>query len=100
MAITTSYGTWLNAVGDSLTVEEHVVTCLGDLAGRFDVPAVAAEFRKAVNDALPEGVSLLGDEFIGPFHGADHTDLDLADVIAGIDIWKIIEAHDVEGDER
>src|SRR5690606_34496329 len=70
---TTSYGTWNNRVdGDALTVEQTIAETLGD-ADEYDIDAIAADYRTAINKALPEGVTLAGNDFYGPYYTEDAT---------------------------
>lgn len=106
MTTTTDYGTWNNH-GDrgELTVEATVANFLngGDTdwqervesSGAFD--KMVADYRDAIQAALPDGVYLTGNEFIGPAYEADHTwegELDLHGRIEGIDLGPIVERHD------
>ena len=110
MATTTSYGTWNNKVERySLTVEQSVFDALGDYADDYDREALTAAYRDAINDALPDGVTLAGDEFIGPhqpaddeFDGHPHTEdgaLDIKAIVETIDFWEIAAKHDTSDDE-
>ncbi|WP_405149414.1 hypothetical protein OG589_14440 [Sphaerisporangium sp. NBC_01403] len=105
MTTTTTFGTWNNRVQDGeLTVEQSVYVALGDYADDYDLDAVAADYRAAINDALPSSVSLCGDEFIGPYYAEDRdfdgypTDeddrLDIKAIVEGIDFWAIAAEHD------
>jgi len=98
MTTTTSYGNFHN------TIEQHVNDAFGSEGpDGYDVDGIVAEFRTAINDALPDDVSLCGNEFIGPYFAADQnfdgyplTDdgaLDLAAIIGTIDLWAIIDRH-------
>jgi hypothetical protein len=105
MTTTTSYGTWVNH-GDqmSVNVETSVYEALGSYADDYNVDAIVAEYRDAINDALPTNVNLCGDEFIGPAYPADQdfdaypTDddgnLDLHAIVESIDFWAIAARHD------
>lgn len=109
MATTTSYGTWNNH-GDrsNVTVEATVTDCIAEYLDDYDFDAIVAEYREAINDALPNGVAICGDEFIGPYYEADcdfddyqldeDGQLDIKAIIAGIDVWKIIAKHDKTAD--
>jgi len=113
MTTTTEYGTWNNH-GDSsaLTVEASVTNYIsgGDSEwveriqsdGSFD--AMVDAYRDAINEALPDGVSLNGNDFYGPYYDAD-TDfegyptnedgrLDIATIIKGVDLGEIVDKHD------
>lgn len=102
---TTSYGTWNNRVEPyALTVEQTVIEAIGDHAEDFDLDAIAADYRDAINDALPDGVSLNGDEFYGPYsrddanfdgYALDEDDrLDIKAIVDGIDFWEIAAKHE------
>lgn len=105
MATTTSYGTWCNRIESlSLSVENTVADYLGDFVDDYDFDGVVAEYRGAINDALPDSVILSGNEFIGPYYDADQdfdgypTDeggfLDLKAIVDGIDLDEIAARHD------
>ncbi|MFH8483022.1 hypothetical protein [Streptomyces sp. NPDC018055] len=108
MTTTRKYGTWNNH-GDewNLTVGSSIVTALNgapsdwqermDSSGALD--RIKSDYRDAINDALPDGVSLSGNEFIGPAYAEDYTwegELDISATVKGVDLWKIIERHDVD----
>lgn len=117
MTITCSYGSWNPVVSKySLTVEQSVE---GALSGFTDeqIKAVTAAYRDAINAALPDSVSLCGNEFYGPhnidddeFAGyplcnlfgepsapppwADPEDtlkLDINSIVESVDFWAIVE---------
>lgn len=102
--ITTSYGTWNRIESLSLSVEQSVADYLGDFVDDFDFDGVVADYRAAINRALPDSVTLAGDEFIGPHLDADQdfggypTDekgyLDLKAIVDGIDLDEIANRHD------
>lgn len=112
MTTTTSYGTWYNHTGSNVTVEADVADYVGggdrewreriEADGSFD--AMVDDYRQAVNDALPAGVSLAGNDFYGPYYDADKdfdgypTDedgrLDIAAIIADINLGEIVEKND------
>jgi len=104
--ITTSYGTWNNRIDPhSLSVEQTVYEVLGDFADEYDVEAIAADYRQAINAALPEGVSLVGNEFIGPYHAKDATwgpelevdgRLDIRAIVDSVDFWGIVAKHETD----
>jgi hypothetical protein len=61
---------------------------------------VAAEFRRAVNAALPDGVTLAGNMFLGPYEDAEcewDSPLDITAIISSIDLEPIIKAHPAGG---
>ena len=106
MATTTNYGSWTN-LGDhyNISVEATVADYLNggdsdwrervETSGAFE--RMVADYRQAINDALPEGVWLTGNEFIGPYYEADQNwdgELDIEAVIEDIDLAPIVERHD------
>lgn len=98
MVTTTSYGTWNNHIHDlSAGLNADVIEALGDYAGDYDTDAIATEWHQAINAALPAGVALCGDEFIGPAYAEDKTwtgELDLKAIVESIDFWAIAARHD------
>lgn len=105
MTTTTSYGTWNNRVEPSdLTVEQSVTVSLGDYASEYDIDEIVSEYRTAINAVLPAGVSLIGDEFIGPYSPADATwgpelededgRLNIKAIVEDIDFWAIAARHE------
>ena len=114
MATTTTLGSWVNHTTYNLTVEDSVATYIsgGDREWRERVEASGAfermvsDYRDEINAALPPGVFLTGDEFIGPYYEADQEfvasdypctdegDVDIAEIINGIDLAAIVERHD------
>lgn len=97
MTTARSYGSWHRVAGHSgyaLTLEGQVADAL--LAGADysdysdeDIHRVANAYRDAINEALPEGYSLCGDEFFGP---VTDDEIDLEALVDGIDFWAIVEA--------
>lgn len=116
MTPTTEYGTW-NNYGDkgNETVEASIIDAINggeaDWCERVETTGalgrMAAAYRSAINDALPEGVVLFGNEFIGPYAPAagqfdgypadEDGDLDIHAIVEGIDLASIIEQHDPDG---
>lgn len=117
MTTTTSYGTWNNH-GDrtNTTLEATVIDYINggdsewreriEADGSFD--AMISDYRQAINDALPDSVSLNGDEFYGPYYDADKdfdgypTDefggLDIASIIEDIDLGDIVAKNDPDNE--
>lgn len=106
MVTTTGYGTWNNH-GDrsNLTVEATIADFINggdddwreriETSGAFE--KMAADYRAEINEALPDGVSLCGNEFIGPYYAADcdwDGDLDISGIIGSVDLGAIVERHD------
>lgn len=108
MTTTTDFGTWNNH-GDSseLTLEATVLMAIngGDSEWRERMETsgalekIAAEYRAAINEALPEGVSLCGDQFYGPYYDEDRAwdgELDISEIIGGIDLFALVSKYDVD----
>lgn len=96
---TTSYGSW-GTYRNQPTLDAEVHAALGDQADEFDTDAIADEYRRAINDALPEGVELHGDELYGPCDQAGqwtvwfgaHEFEQAVDV--DVDFWEIAARHE------
>jgi hypothetical protein len=110
---TTSYGTWCNRVNTYSTSPDADVDDFvggGDSAwlerieksGALD--EMKADYRAAIEAALPDSISLCGDEFIGPAYPDDDefddypTDnygvLDFKAIVDEISLEEIVEAND------
>ena len=106
MTTTTSYGAWVNHGDDSnRTVEATVADYIGggdadwrqrvESSGAFE--RMVDDYRAAINNALPDGVSLCGNEFYGPYHDDDCTwdgELNISEIIDGIDLAAIVDRND------
>lgn len=110
---TTSYGTWCNRVAPySTSPDADVVDYIGggdsDWLERVEksgaLERMQADYRAAINAALPDSVSLCGDEFIGPAYPDDDEwegypvdedgALDIKACVEDIDLEPIVEAND------
>ncbi|MFJ4902941.1 hypothetical protein [Streptomyces sp. NPDC088727] len=112
MTTTTSYGTWCNhGDKDNNTMTATILDAINggdsDWQKRMEssgaLERIEDDYRDAINEALPDGVSLVGSDFYGPAYEADYSwgDADAPDmkeIIQGIDLQKIIERHDVGHD--
>jgi hypothetical protein len=110
MPTTTSYGNWVNIEKHSVSVEDTVASALGDYVDDYDLEALVRDYREAINEALPSGVALCGNEFIGPAYEADcdfggyelceDGSLDLKAIVDGVDgensenFWEMAARHD------
>jgi hypothetical protein len=83
----TEYGSWNDADGLHLTVEGTVTCALKHWVDQYDVPEIAKRLRKAINKALPEGVSLCGDTFYGPY---PKVEVDLKEAVNSVDFWGLV----------
>lgn len=108
---TTSYGTWCNQVSPySTSPDVDVVDFIGGADSDWQelveksgaLEEMQAGFRAAIDAALPDSISLCGDEFIGPAYPDDdefdgyptdeHGALDLKACLEDIDLTAIVEA--------
>jgi len=108
---TTTYGHWTTLVDDNaLTLERTVfefvsgadrdwITALEE-SGALD--RIIEDYRDEINNSLPPGVALSGNEFIGPvehdgwegYPTTEDGDLDIAAIVESIDLSAIVERHD------
>lgn len=116
---TTSYGTWCNQVSPySTSPDADVLDYIngGDndwqqlLDASGALATIQAEYRQAINAALPPSVSLCGDEFIGPAYPDDNEwdgypvdnmgGLDIKACVEDIDLQPILERNDIVTQEE
>lgn len=110
MYVTTGYGTWVN-YGDqyNVSVEGTILTAINggdtDWQERMEASGalarIASDYRDAIDDALPAGISISGDDFIGvhhtdPNYTEEVAEFDIAEAIRDIDLNEIIKKHDVD----
>jgi hypothetical protein len=96
MTTNTSYGTCLQHTGDQ-SVRVAIEYALADHAGDFDMPAIEAEYRAALAELLPEGVTLNGDEFYGPYPMPEDADVAIraaVEELKGDRFWALVARHD------
>lgn len=63
---TTNYGSLITKLGWPTGLHQHVLDFLGDEAAEFDVDGIETTYRNAIDEVLPDGVELVGDELFGP----------------------------------
>jgi hypothetical protein len=96
---TTEIGTWvtLGRASSTTTLTEYVSGTLAEFADDYDVPAIVAEYRDMINSALPDGVTLHGEDyFVGPYRPDGWKPEELEAVraaIADVPLWGIIDRH-------
>ena len=90
--VTAEYGSWNTLSGTGLgEPAESVAAALGEFAGDYDIDALTAEYVAAINSALPDGVSLNGREFYGPY---PRREVGIRAVVEAIDFWEIAARHE------
>ncbi|MFN6549558.1 hypothetical protein ACP6C7_03820 [Mycolicibacterium septicum] len=99
---TTLYGTWCNRIdGGSSSPDDEVHPYLGEHVDAFDVEAICRDYREAIDAVLPAGLTLHGDEFLGPIpngDGDERIDVDweaLGRAIEAIDLGEICQRHEL-----
>lgn len=101
MPTTTTYSNWTRVTGQA-TLDGGVEEVLLGEATEAEIEAVTKAYRAAINAALPDSVSLCGDEFYGNAYPADCADqadyphdedgiLDLAAIVEGVDFWEVAQ---------
>ena len=74
------------------TLTEDVTAALGEFENDYDIPEIVAEYRAAIQAALPEGFSVHGEGYLyGPW---PRQSLDKDAVLEAVDFWAIAERHD------
>ncbi|MFF0629784.1 hypothetical protein [Streptomyces sp. NPDC004296] len=110
---TTSYGTWCNQVAPySTSPDADVLDYINggdsdwqqllEASGALD--QIQREYRDAINAALPDSISLCGDEFIGPAYPEDDEfdgyprdeigRLDFKAMVEDINLGEIVERNE------
>ncbi|MBT2467876.1 hypothetical protein J7E97_08305 [Streptomyces sp. ISL-66] len=109
MTTTTSYGTWTTKVSSYESSPEDGIHAFlnGNDPDEYDMDSIFRAYREAIDAVLPPGVSLCGNEFIGPsepaageFDGYPMTefgDLDFHTIIedADIDLGDLFERYEL-----
>jgi len=115
MPATTTYGSWTTLVDHTSTTLERTVfefisgadpDWIAALEASGALDRIIEDYRAAINEALPHNVALSGNEFIGPaeydpnewagYPTTEDGDLDIAAIVADVDLSAIVERHDPE----
>lgn len=113
MSATRVYGSWSARVSTYSTGPDADVDSIVTggppewrelLATSGALAQMKAEYRNAINAALPGDIALCGDEFVGPAHPEpgefdgypldENGGLDFAAIVAEIEVSEIVERHD------
>lgn len=74
------------------TLTDEVVGALGDFGNDYDIPAIVAEYRAAIQENLPEGVTVHGEGMLyGPY---PRVEFDHEAAMEAVDFWPIVERHE------
>ena len=86
--------TWTRATGSTYgsLSRDLEASVLGEHAEEFDIEAIERDWREAIDEALPEGIFLAGDEFYGPTDSTVTAE-DIAAAVDSVDVWPIVERH-------
>lgn len=90
---TTVITTWGRLTHSSLDPATDIANYVGDFADDFDLEQAEEAWREAINAALPEGVTLVGEEFIGQY-GVEYDVSEFHAAIEGTDLDSILQAAD------
>lgn len=96
MAVTTSYGTWVNHGDGEIDLRTTVTVGLGDFVDDYDVDGLERAYREAINDALEgTGIRLAGSEFHGPVPAVvDDPDDVIREAVRSMDFWALAQRFD------
>lgn len=112
MTGTVKYGTWSALTRGTRdnptqaeTVEATLAVFLGENFNDYDTRAIIADYREAVNAALPNQVSLNGNEFYGPsankangfddYSRTERGELDIAAIVDSVSLEEIAWEHNL-----
>lgn len=92
--VTTDYGTILRGAF-SATLTDYAAEALGEFVADYDLPAIVADYRDAIQaelDVQAPGVTVHGEgDLYGPH---PHIDVDPRAVLEAVDFWTIAARHD------
>jgi hypothetical protein len=94
---TTEYGSWGIIMGGGCPALRALVDDVCDEHYTWDdVHEITEAYRDAINRELsPYGVTLAGDEFVGPYPRPDsYTPENLAEIVRAVHLDVIIREHD------
>lgn len=96
MTTTTVWASWEQVDASSLTVIQFIRRALGEFVREYAITAIETDYRAAINAALPEGVSLHGEEFYGPYPKPENADEQIQAAVSSLDtdvFWVIVARH-------
>jgi len=89
---TTSYGSWAAVLQGTTFDPAHVVAdAVRGRAGDYDMKGLVEAYAAAVNEALPEGVTLAGREFYGPYPVDEAKAEAIRPAVASVDLTPLME---------
>lgn len=105
--ITTGYGSWYNHTGSNTSPAGDVLDAINggdndwqrlmEESGALD--RIETEYYHAVQNTLPDGIWLTGEEFIGrhesdPLYTDELAEFDIGEAVRSVDLYAIIERHE------
>ncbi len=78
------------------TLLGYVEEALGPAVGDYDVLGLADDLRALIEQALPDGVTLEGEEILADDE-ADITVFDIREAVGWIDVHTVAVGHDMAG---
>lgn len=93
---TTSYGTWDQYVDGEDTLEANVAAALQEYASNYEVESLTKAYRAAINEKLAEldEITLVGNEFHGPYPRPGDVDSRIRPAVEAVDFWELAEKHE------
>lgn len=86
MPAMTAYGSWADITGRGKQVEHPVFDLVGLRFNGYDIVRLTVAYRREVIKALPEGISLHGINFFGPYPQPDNATERIKAAIDAIDL--------------
>lgn len=93
---TTEYGEYHHYAETSChTMREEIGQAVGEWAYCYDLEGLEKAYREAINEVLPEGVSLHGDKFYGPHPKTGPLMDQVRTAVRSVDFWEVAEKFDL-----
>lgn len=94
MTTTTEYGYWADHSKVNRDLRGDVLDFLGGQAAGFDVDGLVEAYEEAINQALPDDISLRGYNFYGPFPRRDGSFEEIEAAIETIDLGELAQQYE------
>lgn len=90
----TAYGTWADITGRGKQVEHPVFDLVGARFNGYDIVGLVDAYQREVIKALPEGISLHGVNFFGPYPQPDNATDRIKAAIEAVDLGDLASQFD------